>query len=189
MVNNLNEDNDCIENIQIDVDSIEINSRMPFYDDYSQINDLTEKYNILACGLFYCGICPIATFIVMCFFVLDSLFARLCNCYIMQRRLTEAEKDLGTWNAFADSIVVVTIITNSLLLLVSDSAYTNVIETFGEKTKSEARHLWIVVGVEHLVLLLLILIRAMVPDISYKLRMCLQRTAFELDRLGMLRNG
>jgi hypothetical protein len=107
----------------------------------------------------------------------------------MQRRLTEAEKDLGTWNAFADSIVVVTIITNSLLLLVSDSAYTNVIETFGDNTKSDVRHLWIVVGVEHVVLLLLILIRAMVPDVSYKLRMCLQRTAFELDRLGMLRNG
>lgn len=107
----------------------------------------------------------------------------------MQRRLTEAEKDLGTWNAFADGIVVLTIITNSLLLLVSDSSYKNVIETFGDTTKSGEKHLWIVIGIEHLVLLLLILIRAMVPDISYKLRMCLYRTAFELDKLGMQGNG
>jgi hypothetical protein len=29
----------------------------------------------------------------------------------------------------------------------------------------------------------------MVPDISYKLRMCLHRTAFELEKLGMFGNG
>ena len=107
----------------------------------------------------------------------------------MQRRLTEAEKDLGTWNAFADTIVVFTIVTNSLLLLVADSSYDQVIENFGDTTKNGEKHLWFVVGIEHLVLILLILIRAMVPDISYNLRMCLHRTAFELDKMGMLENG
>jgi len=100
----------------------------------------------------------------------------------MQRELTGAQKTLSSWNVFADSIVVVSIITNSLLLLVSDVSYNNVLETLGEVTKSDTRRLWIVVGIEHLVLFLLILIRALIPDISYKIRMCLHRTVFELKK-------
>lgn len=185
VTNNFNDDNDCIENIQIDVDLIEINSRMPLLNDHEQAIDMAEKYNILACALFYCGICPITVFIIMVFFFLDNFFKMHSNCYIMQRKLTDAQKDLGSWNVFADSIVIVTIVTNSLLLLVSDTSYENVLETLGEVTKSDSRRIWIVVGVEHLVIFLLILIRALVPDISTRLRMCLQRTAFELEKLGL----
>jgi len=134
VLNNLNEDDNCIENIQIDVDLIEINSRMVIYGYHKQYVDLAERYNILAFGLFYCGMCPISILIVMCFFYLDNLFSILSRCYVLQRKLTDPQKVLGSWGKFADGIMLVTIITNGLLLFVSDSSYNNVLKTLGETT-------------------------------------------------------
>ena len=163
-----------VSNRSINIDEIEVNALMPLYSEFDQVSDITEKYVLYACALFYCGICPLTIFIIVGFFYIDNWLSNYTNCYVMQRRLTDHEKDILVWNNFADIMVILVIITNSLLLFGVDTSYTFFLENYVRIRDGYAK-VWFVFGVEHCILLILFLIREIIPDIPFDIRMRLHR--------------
>ena len=76
---------DCIENMQVLIDHVEINAMMPIKSELDDISDLTDRYQMVAFSMLYCGICPPSTLIVFIYFIIDNTLTRYMDMYWMQR--------------------------------------------------------------------------------------------------------
>ena len=142
------------------VDFVESNALMPVKSELTTISDYTERYILLSIGLLYMGIAPVSVFIVWLFFILDGLFARLSDCYTIQRPRPEPEKLMTAWNNFAELMIVCLVFSNSFLLYQFSVGFRKILERVGSENR-----LGLLILLEHFLLALVLILKYMIPDI------------------------
>jgi hypothetical protein len=138
---------------------------MPVKTEMQTISDNSERYTMFAFSLLYSGIAPIATTIVWVFFILDIMFSRFSECRSIQRSRPEHEKNINSWNMFAEVISMCGILTNCVLLY----TFTTTFNSLDEVGVTDKTRLAFVVGIEHLFIIFVILLKTFIPDMSIKL--------------------
>jgi hypothetical protein len=157
---------DYIDCEPIFLDAVECNSLMPIYSEQQGISDNAERYTILALSLLYSAITPFATTIVWIFLILDAKISRRLSLKCMQRSRPEFEKNIDSWNYFAEVISLCAVLSNCLLLYTFTGTFRDV-SLFAEYSIDK---LTIVVGIEHALFLLVILMKTFIPDMSLTLK-------------------
>lgn len=140
---------------------------------------MTEKYVIFSLALLYAGLCPLGSVVVAAFFLCDSVFEMYMDSNVMQRNLPAHSSQALYWNQFGEAIAILSVITNSFLLFQYSTTFEETLKGY----VAEDRVFYIVVAIEHFVIILLVAIKYLIPDMPNYIKKSNNRTKNEIKTL------
>lgn len=156
--------NSTVEKKQVLLDYVELNSIMPERSDLQAINEISEVFILFGLATLYSCACPIASLIVMVHNVVDINFDLFVNYATTRRPLPKVSTNIGPWLSIAGFMALATVISNCVLLYFSTKAVRNFMEN-QLQLNSDLYLLWIIVAIEHAILLVKGLTSAIIKDV------------------------
>ncbi|GAM19032.1 hypothetical protein SAMD00019534_022070 [Acytostelium subglobosum LB1] len=133
---------------------------LPSFDTFSEYNEMVLQYAMIC---MFASALPISSLLALLNNVMENKTDAYKLCFQTRRPLYNGSKGIGYWYHFMVGIGFLSVITNSMLVGFSFPTLTSF-------TKSDYAVLWIVVGMEHIVMLVKYLVQTIIPDDTYSLR-------------------
>lgn len=135
-------------------------------------------------AMLYAGICPLATLIICVYFMFDNALMRYSESNYQQRPMQKNMVSLGSaWINYLEVVTGIVTITNTFLLFFVSSAFKDFLKNnLGISGKNQ--QLWLILGVEHGLLALLLFVKAGIADFPRALLKIKERTTTELRESG-----
>ena len=154
----------CIDEQQVFIDYIEINSRMLIKSEQLDINEISEVFILFGLATLYACACPIATIVVILHNIIDMRMDLFINYSCIRRRLAETATNIGPWMNITEFMATVAVISNCLLLYFSSPRLRSFIAENIGPNYEDTYMLWIILGVEHVILAIKYFFQAIMAD-------------------------
>ena len=125
---------------------------------------MSEIFILFGLATLYSCACPIASIIVMIHHIVDINMDLYVNYTTTRRPLVKTASNIGPWLSIAEFMALATVISNCVLLYFSTSSLKNFMEE-RFNFHSEVYLLWIIVAIEHAILIVKTLCAALIKDI------------------------
>lgn len=155
---------------RIFIDSIEMNSIMMDSSELTYINERADVFILFGLATLYSCACPVVPLIAMIHNMVD-MNLDLYVCYSATKRpFSQTMTNIGPWLAIAEFMAFAAVFSNCLLLYFSNTSLRAWLKTtsigLGPKTgENDVYLLFIIVGVEHCIVLIKQLVAELVPDV------------------------
>jgi hypothetical protein len=129
----LDSDNDGVSSNKFLTDLVERNALLPARatSELDDILETTERMQLVGFSMLYAGICPLATTLVFCNFLLDNYMMLYTNTHYVKRSIQQNSSSIGEWIYYLEVVTGIVTITNTFLLLVVSSSFREVLARIG----------------------------------------------------------
>lgn len=129
---------------------------------------------MLSFSLLYVGVCPAATALVFCYFLIVNYLDKHEDLYCFLRPIAYHRPTTSVFTANLESIVVAIVILNTFTLYNLSPSFNIILQkTSGYEegdSRGGANAFWILFGMEHLVIALILCAKTMIPDMPLRVQ-------------------
>lgn len=158
------------------LDVVERNALMEKKSELSETLEMTERMQLVGFAMLYAGICPLATLIIVVYFMFDNALMRYSESNYQQRPLQTNMVSLGAnWIFYLEVVTGIVTITNTFLLFFVSSTFKDFLKN-NLGIRGNNHQLWLILGVEHALLGFLLFLKSYIADFPRKILKIKQRT-------------
>lgn len=154
-----------VDRQQLLIDYVEINEIMPPTPELVVINEISEVFILFGLATLYSCACPIVPLITMLHNLVDINFSLYVNYTTTRRPIAQLATNIHPWLSIAEFMAFAAVISNCLLLYFSTPVLRKWIEAQLDDAYQEVYILWILVGVEHAIVIIKTLCSALIKDV------------------------
>jgi anoctamin-10 len=119
----------------------------------TEIMEISDVFIMFGLAVLYACACPIACLIVMVFNIIDIKWDLRMQYVCIRRPIAQVRANIGPWLFLAEFMALAAVVSNCLLLYFSSPILRKWLsDTFD--IDEEANTLWIIVGIEHVIIML-----------------------------------
>ncbi len=153
----------------------------------TDIMEISDIFILFGLAVIYACACPIACLIVMIFNLFDMKLDLKMQYLCIQRPYTKTRANIGPWLTLAEFLAIAAVISNCLFLYFSSPTLRAWLSDVFDIT-IEAYSLWIIVGIEHFIIIMKVWSANAIADIPVWVKKSLDRVNTETEKIMIEEN-
>ena len=166
------------------IDYVELNQLMPDQSELLVIYETSDVFILFGLATLYSCACPIVPLIAMLHNIVDINMSLYTGYTTIRRPLAQLATNIHPWLAIAEFMAIAAVISNCLLLYFSTPVLTKWVLTQSDGRYDDTTILWILVGVEHGIVIIKQLFAALILDVTGWVEKSQQRVEREEQSLA-----